>query len=212
MFELKNVGCSYSNKLLFDPITTSFKNHDKILIQGVNGIGKTTLLRCMLGLNSIMSGEIRFDGKLIHNYQRFQLGQMIGYVHQQPSYQLFGMSVWDECTLFTKWRKQEIDDNVINKMLESLNLLHLKQQHPQLCSRGEQQRLSIAIALLQKPRFMLIDEPTTALDDRNVELLIDIINQNNDVGWIIVSHDCRLKSIKFNQIITLSKENQYEKP
>lgn len=205
MFKLNQIGCSFNKTLLFNPISKTFKEQERVLIQGTNGVGKTTLLRCMLGLHPISRGTLTFNDKTINEYQRHQLGQMIGYVHQQPSYQLFAMSVWEECTLFAKWRQQEIDEEWINATLHSLNLSHLKEQHPQHCSRGEQQRLSIALALLQQPRFMLLDEPTTALDDNNVECLIDIIKQRGDLGWIIVSHDQRLEKLTFDQVITLQQ-------
>lgn len=207
MFELNHVGCRYNESFLFEPLSVTFKTQERILIQGLNGVGKTTLLRTMLGLHPCACGSLTFDGVSIQDYQRYQLGQVIGYVHQQPSFQLFGMSVWEECTLFAKWRKQMIDEHKINTVLKSLNLDHLKDQHPQLCSRGEQQRLSIAIALLQEPRFMILDEPTTALDDNNVDGLINIIQQRADLGWIIVSHDQRLSKLHFDNVITLQKVN-----
>ncbi len=210
MFELKQVSTTYQHHLLFQPITYTFTPQENILIQGANGIGKTTLLRSMLGLHPVAQGTLLFDQKPIQSYERYHIGQMIGYVHQQPSYQLFGMSVIQECVMFAKWRKQHPSDDVIKEVLERLDLYHVKDQHPQLCSRGEQQRLSLAVALLQQPRFILLDEPTTALDDQNVRLMVDIINSHREIGWIIVSHDKRLDAIPFDQIITLNKESLHE--
>lgn len=210
MFKVENVTCAYDHQILFDPFSCTINNHDRVLIQGKNGIGKTTLLRCLLGLHPHHQGHISFDHKSIDTYQRYQIGQLIGYVHQQPSYQLFGMSVWQECILFAQWRKQTIDEDEIICLLNQLNLYHLRDQHPQLCSRGEQQRLSLAIALLQKPRFILLDEPSTALDDKNVEIILDVISQHTEIGWIVVSHDQRLNKNFFNQIITLDKLVTYE--
>ena len=164
----------------------------------------------MLGLHTNYQGKLLVNGQSIESYKRHQIGQLIGYVNQQPSYQLFGMSVWQECIMFSKWRKQILEDDQVIQVLEQLNLLHLRDQHPQLCSRGEQQRLSLAIALLQQPAFILLDEPTTALDDEHVALVLDIIEKNNQIGWVVVSHDERLNQANFNRIITLNKELTYE--
>jgi energy-coupling factor transporter ATP-binding protein EcfA2 len=210
MFEFDNVSCSYDQQPLFDPITHTIFKHDKVLIQGVNGVGKTTLLRTMLGLHSNYQGRLLFDHQPIEKYERYQIGQLVGFVNQQPSYQLFGMTVWQECIMFAKWRKQTLHDEQVIRVLEQLNLLHLRDQHPQLCSRGEQQRLSLAIALLQQPAFILLDEPTTALDDKHVALVLNIIAKNNQIGWVVVSHDERIKQANFNQIITLNKELSHE--
>ncbi len=210
MFELDNVTCSFNQTPLFNPITYTFTNLDRVLIQGVNGVGKTTLLRAMLGLQPTHQGRLLLNNQPVNEFERYQIGQLVGYVHQQPSYQLFGMSVWQECVMFAKWRNQVITEDQVICVLKQLNLLHLRDQHPQLCSRGEQQRLTLAIALLQQPEFILLDEPTTALDDKHVELMIEIINHHHEIGWVVVSHDERLRQANFSKIITLNKDQRHE--
>lgn len=205
MFELKELTVSYQDQPLFDPLTCVFEQSQLSLIKGINGVGKSTLLRAMLKLHPPLSGSITLNNQLIQTYQRYQVGRLIGYVHQQPAYQLFGMSVLQECELFHQFRQQAVDYQAIDHYLDQLQLSHLKQQHPQLCSRGEQQRLALVIALLQKPTMILLDEPTTALDDFHVQAMMELIKQHPHIGWVMVSHDERLSALSIDQTIVLKR-------
>ena len=210
MFKLDQVTLTHHTQPLFDTLSTSFSPKEVVLINGVNGIGKTTLLRAMLGLHPVFSGMISWKEQSIATIERYKIGTDIGYLHQQPSYQLFGMSVWQECTLFSSFRNQVIEIDYIEKLLDQLNLLEIKDQHPQLCSRGQQQRLGFALALIQKPTMILLDEPTTALDDEHVAIMVELIQQHQEFGWVIVSHDPRLQVLNISKTITLTKSEQYE--
>ncbi len=182
---------------------------DRILLQGDNGIGKTTLLRSILNLQPLIKGEITINSHPIQTMKRYKIGREIGYLHQQPAFQLFTMTVWQELVLFLSFRDEmkDIEDKA-HKVAQSLKIDHLYNHHPQLCSKGEQQRIALASILLQKPKFLLLDEPTAALDDESVQLLLNTIHKF-EIGYIMVSHDSRV-SFKDLKRWTLTQEGLYE--
>jgi len=98
---------------------------------------------------------------------------------------------------------RRVDDSRINNLLSQLHIDHRSQAKTNTMSQGEQQRLSIARALVNSPKVILADEPTSALDDKNCEEVIQLLNtQAEAVGaaLIIVTHDNRLKEFFTNHV------------
>lgn len=204
-----DVVIGVKHPLNINAINWSIALKDKILLQGDNGIGKTTLLRSILNLQPLINGKITINNHPIHTMKRYEIGREIGYLHQQPAFQLFTMTVWQELVLYLSF-KDEINDieDKAHKIAQNLKIDHLYNHHPQLCSKGEQQRIALASILLQEPKFLLLDEPTAALDDESVQLLLNTIHQH-EIGYIMVSHDVRV-SFKDLKRWTLTQKGLYE--
>lgn len=190
----KDVVIGVKQPLINKPINCSIMMKDKILLQGENGIGKTTFLRSILNLQPLIKGEISINNHPTHSLKRYQIGREIGYLHQQPAFQLFSMTVWEELVLFLSFKNDSINiEDKAHRIAQKLKIDHLYKHHPQLCSKGEQQRIALASILLQDPKFLLLDEPTAALDDETIQLLLETIDEY-DIGYIMVSHDSRISS------------------
>lgn len=179
---------------------------DSLLILGQSGCGKTTLLHMLGGLLRPSAGSVE-----IHNQPLAQLndkaldffrGQHIGLIFQK-SYFIQSLSVKDNILVAPYMAKKPIEATRLEKLTKSLGISHLLYKEPASLSQGEQQRVSIARAIIHHPDLVLADEPTSSLDDVNtatVAALLQQLCQENGAALIIVTHDVRLKNLIANQI------------
>ncbi len=172
---------------------------EKMLVLGVSGSGKTSLLHLIAGILRPATGSIRINNTEItalsaRTMDRFR-GQNIGMIFQQH-YFFHGMDVMENLVAAQKLSGSESDRQHLDNLMHEFGIFKLKNSKPTALSQGEQQRFSIARALANKPLLVLADEPTSSLDDRNCETFIDMImksTSSNKTGWVIASHDNRLK-------------------
>ncbi|MDG2101828.1 MAG: ABC transporter ATP-binding protein [Dehalococcoidia bacterium] len=163
---------------------------------GPNGSGKTTLLKIFSGLLKIKHGEIDVNNKGIKNYSSNDLAKLFAFVSQdyEPT---FGFSVEEVIEMgrypyLNKFGFMNTDDNkVIDKIIELLSLNSLRKIHTDELSSGEKQKVRFARALVQEPKYILLDEPTSNLDLSNKILILDVIKDIISFGTtlIITSHD-----------------------
>ncbi|QGZ27213.1 ATP-binding cassette domain-containing protein [Streptococcus ruminicola] len=152
-------------------------------IIGKNGIGKTTFLRCLSGLNKKFKGKTYYDKKLVKPSYKW-----LSEVVQDVNYQLFTESVWSEISLVS-------DDDVIKKdALTQFGLISKLNRHPQSLSGGEKQRLLLAMAKASNKPIIVLDEPTSGLCRQQMDKMIEDLQQMSQTGKIIivVTHDYEL--------------------
>ena len=167
-------------------VEISFKNGSFISLSGESGSGKTTILRCLAGLEKAngfikVDDEIWQDEKIFLNPQK----RRIGFVFQD--YALFeNLSVKDNLLFVEK------DIDHCNKLLDMLGLMSLKDRYPTNLSGGQKQRVALGRAMMRKPKLLLLDEPLSALDPHLRARLQDEISKIQDLfktTTILVSHD-----------------------
>ena len=197
MLETKNLRFKYDNnlELNFPDIKTSKEN---LLILGASGVGKTTFLHLLSGLLKPMNGEIDLLGTKISKLKMSEMdrfrGKNIGIVFQKPHF-INSLTV-KENLLLAQYISKKIDKNRIKSLLESLGIEDKANKKTQNLSQGEKQRVSIALAIVNSPKLILADEPTSSLDDLNCDKVINILkNQASKykAKLIIITHDYRLK-------------------
>lgn len=206
MISTKDIHFSYGKdaEFRFPDITTS--KGESLLITGGSGKGKTTLLHLLGGLQRPESGEIIIEDTNIATLSEKKLdhfrGKNIGLILQQ-SYFVASLNVLENVVL-ASWLATGLQaTNKAKALLEQLDLKdHLHKQPSQL-SIGQQQRVSIARALINEPKLLLADEPTSSLDDDNAFKVADMLSQlakQYGTALVIVTHDQRLKDRFPNQI------------
>ncbi len=168
------------------------------LISGPNGSGKTTLSKLMCGILKPQRGKLEIFGNLANDWPLGLIGEHIGYLFQEPSRQLFATTVWQEMTFIAGILGWDCD-NVGRKARELLirfDLFHLKDRTIFHLSRGERQRLAICTVLMNGAKFLILDEPTTGLDQKNREHLYSLIDGMvaEGKGIALISHEKELIS------------------
>ena len=180
MIELKNINKTISSKQVLRNIPYNFDYGKVYGLYGINGSGKTMLMRAIAGLVVIDSGEILIDGKRLHKDISFpeNAGIVIENMQLLPKYNAF-----DNLKLLSKIRKTATDDD-IRLSLKRVGLetdIKVKK-----FSLGMKQRLNIAQAIFEHQNIIMLDEPTNALDDKGVKLIYDIIREERERGAFVL--------------------------
>ena len=193
MLELKNIKKSFSGRKILDGISLKVTDGETMCIVGQSGGGKTTLLRCISGLERIDEGEMMLDGKKFDPMSSKEA--LIGVVFQE--YNLFPhLSVLENVTLAPKIALKK-DPQAVEKearqLLKKLALEGKENLYPYQLSGGQKQRVSIARALAMHPKILCYDEPTSALDPGLRDKVRDIILslKNESMTQIVVTHDLK---------------------
>ena len=198
--EVVDVWKSYGTKEILKGISLRVDRGDVVLIRGPSGIGKSTFLNLLSGIDLPDKGEIWVDGvditKMSENERaRFRL-EKVGLVFQNSNL-IEDLNVVENIALPLKLAGKKWRDKV-NELLKYFNIEHLKYSFPPSLSGGEQQRVAIARAMANDPEIIIADEPTSNLDDENTENIVNLIKRVNEemgVTVVIATHDPRIAHI-----------------
>ncbi len=205
VLELKNICKSYNKIKVLDNFSLEVNVGEIISIIGPSGIGKTTLLRCINGLEKIDSGEIIINGSKIKNKISKETNLEVGLVFQY--YNLFPQySVLKNVTLpLTQVLKINKQEAVIKakELLKKMKLLKKINSYPFELSGGEKQRVAIARTLATDPKIICFDEPTSALDIKLIKQFGTTIKKlaYDKKTIIIVTHDLKFANEISDKII-----------
>lgn len=183
MIEIKNVSKSFSGKKILKDISFSIKEGECIGLLGPNGAGKTTLIKCMTDVITFDEGEISFKDKAITNFK-----DEIGYLSQNTDFKQW-MSCEESLKFFgslSGLSKSYLNNN-INKVLEDVGLKEKNDYKVEELSGGMKQRLGIAQAILHRPKFLILDEPVSALDPIGRNEIKKLINQLKEYSTVLIS-------------------------
>jgi ABC-type polar amino acid transport system ATPase subunit len=193
--QVRDLRKSFGQLEVLKGISLDTREGDVISILGASGSGKSTMLRCINGLEPIDSGTIRFDGQEVDstNRQVYGIRAQIGVVFQ--SFNLFPhMTVRQNITmapLEVKGTSKEEANRRADELLERVGIPEKADEFPADLSGGQQQRVAIARALAIDPKLMLFDEPTSALDPEMIREVLDVMRDLAQGGMtmVVVTHE-----------------------
>ena len=178
------------NNQVLNDVNFTAQNGESIGIIGANGIGKSTLMKLLVGLYLNYEGTIEIAGHRLDKKNLNHIREHIGYVFQDSDSQLFLSTVEDDVA-FGPQNYGLSDDEVekrVSEALEKVHITELRKKHNYKLSGGEKKLAAIATILAMEPDIIIMDEPSIALDPRNRKNLIKILNEINSLK-LITSHD-----------------------
>jgi len=178
-------------------------------IIGSSGSGKSTLLNMLGGLDRPSAGTLLVDGTDLLKVTEKQLIEYrkdtVGFMWQNNARNLIPYLTAVENVELPMFLKGKVDRNRALELLDMVGMAHRKNSKLNQLSGGEQQRIAMAISLANKPKLLLADEPTGAIDTKTADMVMDVfrdINKNLGVTIIIVTHDLKLAK-KVNRVVSI---------
>jgi putative ABC transport system ATP-binding protein len=207
MLRTTELSFNYNSETTFSFPDIALENSEHLLILGASGIGKTTLLHLLAGILSPKRGNIIINKEDISLLTAKKLdvfrGKNIGLIFQN-TLAISSLTVYENLEARLFFSKVPNKKETINDILEQLGLSQFKNQKPNTLSTGQLQRLGIALGVIHKPSIIFADEPTSSLDDKNCELVINLLKnqaKKSNANLIIITHDQRIKSSFDNTLV-----------
>ena len=208
MLKTESVIFTYDGLFKFNFPDIHLNNGDSLLVLGDSGVGKTTFIQILAGLLKPTSGQIHLDSVNYNKLSSKEMdqfrGRRIGMIFQNPHF-VRNLNILDNLLLSLYLSENKQDKKRVTQLLNELGLGNKLDSMPDDLSQGEQQRASIALAVIKQPDLILADEPTSSLDDVNCQKIISLLKEQaekNKSQLIIITHDNRIKT-QFNKSITL---------
>ena len=190
VIQVENVSKTIKGNMVIDCVSAEFSSGKVYGLQGINGSGKTMLMRLISGLIYPTEGRIVIDGKILGKEIAFP--ESIGILIENPAF-LDNYSGFANLKLLASIQNK-IDDKQIYKTLERVGLEPDSRKKYKKYSLGMKQKLGIAGAVMEKPEFLILDEPANALDKEGIEHLKKIVQEEKERGVLIIlsCHDSAL--------------------
>lgn len=194
MIKLEDVSFSYDNITpILSDISLKIDNNESVGIVGANGVGKSTILKLLVGIELNYKGSILIDNLEVNKKNLSKIREKIGYVFQDSDNQLFMPTIYEDVTFAPRnygFSKDEVTKRT-DKAIKSVGIEKIKNKPIYHLSGGEKKLASIATILSMEPEILIFDEPTVALDPRNRRRFIEVLNSLEGTK-IVTSHDLDL--------------------
>ena len=209
VLQMKNLGREADGKILVTEINLVVAPGEVLAITGPSGAGKTSLLRLLNRLDEPTRGTVLLDGEDYRQEEVSALRRRVGMLLQQAY--LFPGTVAENLRFGPLQQGQQLEDAVVDELLERVGLPGFSKTDVSVLSGGEAQRVSLARTLANDPAILLLDEPTSSLDEANrlgiESLLLDILHQNG-MSCIMVTHDLQ-QAARMADRLLLAGEQPY---
>jgi energy-coupling factor transporter ATP-binding protein EcfA2 len=210
-FSFKYLG---AETLALRRINLKIEEGEFLVLTGPSGCGKTTLCRAINGLvpqfhRGYIAGNVFVNEKNTRDHSVAELAPTAGLVFQQPENQLVTLNVEREIAFGPENLGVEVSEirRRVEELIDMLDLDHLRDKHPHEMSGGEQQRVAIAATLALKPKILVADEPTSNLDPRSAETILELVADLNkrDLTVVLVEHRLDLVSKDASRVVLMDK-------
>ncbi|WFS63240.1 ABC transporter ATP-binding protein [Pseudodesulfovibrio thermohalotolerans] len=194
ILSVTDLDFAYNGHKVLHDVNFNIEGGELMAILGPNGVGKTTLLKCINAIHSPCAGKVLVEDRDVLRMRPSEIALGIGYVAQRN--ETARLTVFDAVLMGRKphivWRVGENDLKIVDSALKRLHMAHLALRHIDQLSGGELQKVAIARALVQEPRLMLLDEPTSSLDLKSQVDILTMLRRVVDehrIGAVMTMHD-----------------------
>jgi energy-coupling factor transporter ATP-binding protein EcfA2 len=213
----RNLTFTYAGaqKPSMENVSISIEKGEFVILTGPSGCGKTTFCRCLNGLipnfySGELLGELKVDEIDVSGKSTAELATRVGFVFQNPENQLFSLSVERDVAfgLENLGMPREEAAERVEWAMEATGISELRNKAPYELSGGQQQRAAIAGVLAMHPSIIVLDEPTSFLDPKSAEEIVDVIaklNRELHLTTLLVEHRLDIVSRYANRVIVMDK-------
>ena len=197
MVEIKNISYSYGKNEAVENVSFNVESGECVGILGNNGSGKSTLITCLNKIRIPKTGNVYIDKHDTLKMSRRETARWISYVAQKN--EISQITVFDSVLLgrkpYMKWSVSQEDIDICEETIEKIGISEFKLRYIDELSGGELQKVMLARALVQQPKLLLLDEPTSNLDPKNqyeMLALVRTLTIERGISSVIVLHDLSL--------------------
>jgi energy-coupling factor transport system ATP-binding protein len=208
IIKTKNLWFAYEDKnWILRKINIEIYPGEIVSLIGPNGCGKTTLVKHFNGLLKPVKGKVFVNGIDTLKASTAELSKIVGYVFQNPNYQIFSSTVFEETIFGPKNFGMKNPEQIAFSSIKEVGLEDKVKTSPFFLSLGEKERLAIASILAIDPQVLIFDEPTTGQDTPTTKKIIKIVNKmkKDNKAVIIITHDMELASEYSDRVFVMNK-------
>ena len=214
MIEIKNLSVSFDNNLILDNVSCNIEKGIITTVIGKSGIGKSVLMKAVLGLLKEMNGDILIDNISIHTRNK----QERKYIKSKMAMLFQNSALFDSFDIFQNiafplYEQKKMSyiqmKNKVSEMITLVNLPDILHLYPADLSGGMRKRVALARAIIQEPEYIIYDEPTTGLDPitgKEIINLIESIQEKLQMTSIVITHDKDCIKQLSNRLILLDNK------
>ncbi|MBQ3737129.1 MAG: ABC transporter ATP-binding protein, partial [Candidatus Methanomethylophilaceae archaeon] len=213
--KINDLEFGYSSTPVLKDITADLTGPKFVSILGPNGVGKSTLIHCINKILTPTGGAVFIDGKDVKDYTVKEMAKEIGYVPYSAN-DSFPLTVVDTVLMgrhpHSKWGSLNRDLEMVYDTLKTLGISHLAMRPFNALSAGQHQKVMLARGLVQEPRVLLLDEPTSNLDIRHqldVTRMLKELTMEKGILTIMISHDISITAKYADEILMMSEGRIY---
>ena len=208
MLICENISFAIDGSKLISDINLKIQPQKDLLITGPSGIGKTSLLSILCGLQKPTQGNVKYNDINLYDMSENKIddfrGKELGIVFQNFNL-INSFTIKQNLDIANTVSKQNNND----QLLQRVGLAEKSHLQVSKLSVGEKQRLAVARAFIGKPKWIFCDEPTSSLDNKNTDVIINLIKEESlrcKASLILITHDTRVQSIlNFSQVLKMEE-------
>ena len=207
MITFDHVSCEVEGRTIIDDVSFCIEAGEFVSFVGTNGAGKSTTMRLINGLLKPTSGCVRTAGRLTSETKSSEIARRVGFLFQNPDRQICCNTVHEE--LMFGFMAQKADPDVARRRVDAIveRFGFRPDAEPYLLNRGTRQLLALASVIVCEPEVVVLDEPTTGLDYRECEKVMEAVEELHERGTtiVMVCHDMEVVSDHARRVVAMTE-------